>query len=416
MSLLNLSLVTRAFSELIARRVELSPAWQPRPRPTVSPLPLDQLSGAGLSFYLYHVNETPQSRNPPPPDTASDATRYQPMGLELNFQMSPAPAGPSASELHEAQLLFGCALKVLHDDPEINDETEVAGARIFEPLGLLGARNRFRAQLIPVSPSDAVNYWTAGSTAMRLAAYYAVSVVHLDPEPVTARAGRVFTYSISAFPSDQPFVTASDSRVDFTLPDGTPQTISVSPAAVAYGGVLTLTGSGFVGQRIDLLIRGGGDAAPRVADQDWAVVAQPTRLTATVRRTIDGRVVLPGPYLAMVRTTRIRNDRPITAVSNAVAIQIVPAVDALTPLGGGLFRIDGGPFADPALLPEQVELRLGAERLSRSVGVPAAGQFQIIDSDRIEFRIPAGLVPGQDLPLRIHVNGAESPPRFLRVP
>jgi hypothetical protein len=416
MSLLDLSLVTRAFTEFIARRVELSTAWQPRPRPTVSPLPPDQFAVAGLSFYLYHTTEAPHTRNPPPPDAGSDLVRYHPMGLELHYQMSPVAAGQTANELHEAQLLFGCALKALHDDPELDDDTAVAGTGIFALLGLDEARNRFRAQLVPVMPSDAVNYWTAGSTALRLAAYYCVSVVYLDPERIAARAGRVFTYSISAFPAGSPFVTSSETQLSFVTPDGAAQTITVSPAAVPYGGILVLIGSGLTGERVDLLLRGSGDAAQRAADEAWAVVAQPTRLTASVARSIDGAILLPGAYLASVRTTRTLSGRAVTANSNAVAIQITPAADTVSDLGGGLFRVDGGIFADPGLPPEQVEVRVGADQLVGVGGAPAAGEFQVVDTNRIELRLPAGLTPGTDLPLRIHVNGAETPPHFVRVP
>ncbi|WP_136656724.1 Pvc16 family protein [Nitratireductor sp. XY-223] len=416
MSLLDLSLVTRSFTEFVARTIELSPAWQPRARPTVSPLPPDQMAVAGLSFYLYHVTEVPQHKNPAPAAVGSDAIRFTPMAVELHYQMSPVASGQTAAEMHEAQLLFGCALKALHDAPEINDETAVNGANVFDLLGLGGADNRFRLQYVPVMASDAVNFWTAGSSAMRLAAYYSAAVVYLDPEAIAARSGRVLSYSISAFPSGSPFVSSSESQTTFTLPGGQAQTITTSPAVVPYGGELVLTGANFTGERVDLLLRGNGDDAPRVADAGWAIVAQPTRLSARVARTADGRIMLPGAYAASVRTGRTLSGRMITSRSNVTPIQITPAVDLVTDLGGGLFRIDGGLFADPDIAPEDVEVHAAAEQLTLSAGAPAAGEYQVVSADRIELQLPAGFTSGTDVPLRILVNGAETPPVFVRVP
>ena len=79
MALLDLSLVTRAFTELIARQVELSPVWQPRPRPTVSPLAPDLLPGAGLSFYLYHVIEKAHGKLRDQPTTVAASDAYFPV-------------------------------------------------------------------------------------------------------------------------------------------------------------------------------------------------------------------------------------------------------------------------------------------------------------------------------------------------
>ncbi len=415
MSLLDLSLVTRTFTELIARSVELSPAWQPRSRPIVSPVPPDQIAGAGLSFYLYHTTESPHHKTPPPVGGIDDV-RYNSMAVEMHFQMSPVAAGQSVNEMHEAQLLFGCALKALHDAPEIDDETEVNGTNIFGLLGLVGAQNRFRVNKVPVMPSEAVSYWTAGASAMRLAAYYTISVVYLDPDTIQSRAGRVYSYSVSAYPAGSPFVTSSETSVNFLLPGGLAQTITTSPAVVAYGGDLVLTGANLSGERVDLLLRGNGDREPLVADENWAVVAQPTRLVARIGSTIGGTTILPGTYSVSVRTSRTLSGRLVSDTSNTTPIQITPAVDLISDLGGGLFRIDGGLFADPAIAPEQVEVHIGARMLVQAGGAPLAGEYQIINAGRIEVQLPADLVSGTDVALRILINGAETPPAFVRVP
>ncbi|MFN6977006.1 MAG: Pvc16 family protein [Gemmobacter sp.] len=416
MPLLDLSLVTRSYTELIARQVELSPAWQPRPRPTVSPLAPDQMPGAGLSFYLYHVLESAHARNAPPPHPGAGLVRHTPMGLELHFQMSPVAAGPTANEMHEAQLLFGAALKALHDTPDLDDNTAVNGAGIFQLVGLDGARNRFHLQMQTIPASEAVNYWTAGSTALRLAAYYSAAVIHLEPDSESRRSGRVLSYSVEAFPAGSPFISSTETTVDFTLPGGLAQSVTTSPAVVPLGGRLVVTGSGYTGQAVDLLLRGNSDAVPRVADAGWAVQAGPTRLTATVAPSIDGLAVLPGVYMVMVRTTRMLSGRPVTTRSNATAIQIAPALDTLTDLGGGSFRAEGGLYDDPGLEPDAVEVHVGTDVLGRVNAAPGPGEFRVVSADRIDLALPGGLTPGVTLPLRIFVNGAESPPHFVTAP
>jgi hypothetical protein len=416
MPLLDLSLVTRSYTELIARQVELSPAWQPRPRPTVSPLSPDQMPGAGLSFYLYHVVEQGHARNAPPPHPGAGQVRHTPMGLELHFQMSPVAAGPTASEMHEAQLLFGAALKALHDTPVTDDDTTVNAANIFQLVGLDGARNRFHLQMQTIPASEAVNYWTAGTTALRLAAYYSASVIHLEPDDDRRRSGRVLSYSVEAFPAGSPFISSTETTVNFTLPGGLSQSVTTSPAVVPFGGRLVVTGSGYTGQAVDLLLRGNADAAPRLADAGWAVQAAPTRLTAVVARTLDGAAVLPGVYMVMVRTTRILSGRPITTRSNAAAIQIAPALDTLTDLGGGGVRAEGGPYDDPGLDPDAVEVHVGTDILARVNAAPGPGEFRVVSPDRIDLALPGGLASGAALPLRIFVNGAETPPHFVTAP
>jgi hypothetical protein len=44
------------------------------------------------------------------------------------------------------------------------------------------------------------------------------------------------------------------------------------------------------------------------------------------------------------------------------------------------------------------------------------GEYQVLDDDNLELRLPAGLTTGDELPLRIVVRGIESPPRWVTVP
>ena len=408
--------MTRALTDFIARSVEISPVWQPRPRPTVSPLPADQMQVAGLSFYLYHLAENPHLRTPPPIDPAAGHVRHAPMAIDLHYQMTASPGGTSANELLEAQLLMGCALKALHDEPVVDDGTTVNGTAILANAGLDGADNRLRINLQPVAPSDAVSYWVAGSQAARLAAYYQAYVVLLEPQPPARRAGRVLRYGVAALVSGAPRLARSEARLAFTLPDGQAQEIVVSPAAVPYDGALVLHGVNLASERTELLLRGGGFEQRRAVDASWGLTAQATQVIATVRQRTDGEIVVPGVYSAAVGVARTVSGRLVQQTSNETPIQITPNVTAISAIGGGGFAVDGGVFDDATIMPANVEVHLGANSLARVATAPAPGQFRVVDPSRIELAPPADAVPGADLPMRILVNGAESPPRWIRVP
>lgn len=417
MALANLSLVTRAIAELIARRVEVMSVWQPRSRPTVSPLPPDQVDGGGLSLHLYHVAESAQLRNQPPRDPAAGHVRHAPLALDLYYRLVPIPSGSTAVAALEAQLLFGCALKVLHDVPVIDDGTEAGDIEILPHLGLDAADNRFRIALQRMAPDEAAGHWTSESEPPRLASYLEVSVVLLEPEPPERRAGRVLRYDIATLIVGAPRIARTESRIVF-LPPGAaePREIVASPALVTYGGTVEMLGHGFEGEEVDLLLRRGGDAEPRVADPAWGVLAATDRVVATVRAEIDGRAVVPGLYAAAIRVGRRAGERMLRFVSNESPFQVAPEVRAVTEPDPGLFRLEGGIFADPDLPSDRLEVYLGAIRLTEVAGPPAAGEFTVAAPDRIELRPPAEAEPGSVVPLRVVADGAESAPRWIEVP
>jgi hypothetical protein len=188
------------------------------------------------------------------------------------------------------------------------------------------------------------------------------------------------------------------------------------PATVPYDGAFELEGHDLGGEQVELLLRDPRTGAPLAADASWAVSAQPTRLTAVARTTIDGETLLPGVYAASVRTGRTVDGRLLRRTSNQTPIQITPAIAAVSAIAGGRFRVDGGLFDDAAIAAEDREVHLGAEQLARVNAAPAPGEYRIVNPGRIELAPAAGAPTGQDLPLRILVNGAETPPRWIRLP
>ena len=119
---------------------------------------------------------------------------------------------------------------------------------------------------------------------------------------------------------------------------------------------------------------------------------------------------------ASVRTTRRVDGRPLHQSSNETPIQIAPTITLITPLAGGRFRVDGAIFSGAGIADDEVELYVGPDQLGRVGAAPAAGEFRVVNANRIDFAPPATAISGDELPLRILVNGAESPPRWITVP
>ena len=268
--LLDLRGVTRSLMRLIELSVNASPAWPPLPSPalTVSPMPPDRLTGDPIAgLYLYHVTEDPAFKNIPPPPGVAEL-RYTPMALNLYFMLSARSGESDAGALTE-QLIMGLAMKALRDMPVLDDASLVGGVLVLDPA-IRGSENRVRIGLQPIPAAEAVSYWTAGSSPLRLAAYYQASVVLLEPDTPLQYAGRVLRYGVQTFTTGAPRLEATQSLVTYRLPgEAHDRTALARPAQVAPGGPFALLGSGLTGGTATLLIRPGAAAVPLVADAAW---------------------------------------------------------------------------------------------------------------------------------------------------
>lgn len=427
MALLDLSNVTRVLVRLLQEAVASSPAWSGSP-PSVLPLPPDKLADAGdlLGLYLYHVSEDPHFRNAPGAGNGPVPVSLAPLGLVLHYQLTAhtnatidAPDGA-----YTAQLLFGLAMKALHDHPSIVDSTVVNGVSLLAAYGLASRENRLRLSLRPVGVEDAIHYWMAGQGPARLAAYYQCAVVLLEPERPPSRAERTLDRKVSVLASGPPQLTGSRNSLSITPPGASqPRVVVASPAQVPYGGRFTLLGADLVGESTELSLQHSGWNAAQVADSvSWQLLVTDSEVSATVQPSVGGATVVPGVYSVAVVIRRAGTDpRELGQSSNRTAIVIVPKIsDPGAAAPGATLVLTGSLFADPTLIDDPdderaVELMLGSERLVRdSNGTLEPGEFQITDPHTLTLRVPLGLTPGF-LPLRVRVNGAESPPRWLEV-
>jgi hypothetical protein len=434
MALSNLADVTRTLVTLIDWALRRSGDWPVGGVPSVLPLPPDRMSENGLSVFLYHVQENVYNKNMHLPDAGSSPVRSAPMALNLYFQVSARMVSDpvSADDAFSEQLMMSTALQAMHDYADLADSTVLdepnptPDIRLLDRHGLAGRTNRFKISLQPVPANDSVHYWTAGQSPMRLAAYYEVSIVFLEPKEPPKPVGRVLTYGTFLFTEGAPQLTGSRNTVAFTIPgEADPRQIDIQPAQAAAGQSLDLLGVNFGGDRVDVqLLNTQLPGGMVLLDALWNLTrTSDNLLTLTVQEAAGGVAVLPGIYAAQVIVTRRRtppngNPRDFRYVSNSFPVTISPRIDAVTaPDAANRISISGFRFQNAALPTGSVQLYVGDTRLTERItaGNPVAGEFKVTAPNTIVASL-AGLVAGQVLPLRVLVAGAEAAPRWITTP
>jgi hypothetical protein len=433
MALLDLSLVTQTLTDLIRIHVDASDAWSGG-APDVTALPPDKLEGENtLGFYLYHVTEEIQNKTAYVPGVSDAPVRYNPMTLNLYYVLTAHSDLDGVTATHREQLMMGLAMKALHDHPFIDDNTEIDGTQIMQPL-LRGRQNRFKISMLPVQRDHAVDYWMAGQSPLRLAAYYHIAHALLEPEEPQVRPGRVLAYNVYVLPSQNPRVDATENLIMFTLPgESEPRALELRPAQVTYDAPFSVIGTAFFGERLELRLRRADMPDPLALDADpaaWNIAFGAQRITASARLNAGGFVILPGVYSISVRAERWRTGMSGTVIldadSNETPFVIAPRIDTISvPDGAGRFDVTGLRFAHPDLPADAVQVYIGAARLN--AGDPnnlQAAQFGVIaaadptdptDLDTLRVRLPAAFASGV-VSLRVIVNGAENAPAWVTVP
>ncbi len=422
MALLDIGAVTRSLMKVVDLTVNASPAWpQQGPKLGVSPLPPDKLTGDPIAgLYLYHVTEDPAFKNVPAPPGVTDL-RYTPMALNLYYILMAKSGENDAGTLTE-QMIMGLSVKALRDCPVIDDSTTIGGTQVLDQA-IRGDDNRFRIILQPIPAAEAVSYWTAGSSPLRLAAYYQVNVALLESPAPPQRATRVLSYGIQVFTTGMPRLDASESSVTYQLPGATAsQTALVRPAQVTQlgaGDPFTLYGSGLSGGTAVLLIRPSAATVPLVADAGWQLQITGRGATARAQPTASGTAVSPGLYGVSIRIDRTvalpgGGTQTISQTSNEVAVMIAPGVSVLSvPNAQGQFTITGSGFT-PATA---VQLYLGVTTANAGNAASlGSGQFSVTSPTVMVARLPAGTPSGSTVPVRVVVSGSEAPPIWVSAP
>jgi hypothetical protein len=423
--LLDVALVTQTLLSLIDKHVTASPEAGKVTPLTVSALPPDRLSGDRvIGLYLYHVTEDAQYKNLPPPSGDQPPIRYTPMGLNLYYLLTGHSDLAGDTGVETEQTMVGLAVKALRDYPVLDDTTAINGVKVF-PTALQGTDNRFRIVLQPVQHNEAINYWTAGSQALRLAVYYQVSVVLLEPEQTRSRVGRVLTYGVFTFTRGAPHLDGSRNSVTFTIPGETKsRTVELQPAEAPITGQVVFFGSDLAGDQTTLLLKNQRFAEPIEVGNDWGVVAADDKLFATVQALAGSTVIVPGMYSAIAKVVvrRLMPDktlRDFVKTSNETPFVVTPRITGIgVPDAQGRVVVQGGIYQGAGIAPDAVEVYVGPQKIPLRAGaVLNPGEFEVQDANNLRYRYPiAGLNAGAVVPFRLIINGAESAPNWVTVP
>jgi hypothetical protein len=443
MALIDLSLVTKTLVGLLATRVRASADWPSGAQPDggaaleASPGPPDQVNAdRALSFYLYHVREDAHTKAQD--WEVSDAhvpQQFKPMGLTLYYVMCPRSNMSLIPErTYAEQLIMGLAVKTLHDFPVIDDSTFMLDrSAVLQPVldsKLRNRRNKLRVLMQPTPNAEAMQFWQAGSQPLRMAAYYEVNAMLLEPEVAKSRRTRVSLVGVHPILRGQPLIEGTRNRLSFLVPgELDPRTAECSPAEVSLGEILDVFGADLKGDVTALLLSHTDFAEPIPVDPAWQMQSNGSLLSVEVQASIatsgGPQALLPGVYGAIVRTTARRNlpngtQRDFDSFSNEAAFAITPKVLGISALAAdlsGTVTVDG--FVPALLANGALALFAGAEKLQRiPVGPLAAGQFftEPGPSQVIQFRLPSATLPETAVPLRLVVRGAECAPRWSVTP
>jgi hypothetical protein len=380
-------------------------------------------------MFLYYASEDPHFKNQPPFFKDQPPVRFTPMGLQLQYQLvaHAVDLGDADAAALRAQRMFGLALKTLHDFPSL-DRNTLLGGLVFPPE-LQGTNNVIRITKRNLAPNEVYNFWEPGNQGVRLAAYYEVSAILLEPDRPQLRVGRVLRYGIQVFVNGAPRLDSSRTTVTFRIPgEISDRTVDVTPGEAAIGDQIAFEGVNLAGDATTLMIKRSDWESAQEVGLDWGVTAGIDSIIAQVQVRAGSEDIVPGFYSAAARVTQKRqmpdgSVRAFPQTSNEVPFTVSPqitnpAYNVIATAVGNVVTVTGGVFQHPDVEPGDVRVIIGAEPVPlEPTATLTAGHFEISSPTqlRIQFPIP-NLVPGSTLPLRVIVNGAENSPRWVLVP
>ncbi|MEE8523596.1 MAG: DUF4255 domain-containing protein [Thermoanaerobaculia bacterium] len=399
-----------------------------------------------ISLFLYHAAEDGYYKNTPGPGSDRPNVARAPMALNLYYILTAHHRSGDDDTDQDSliqQDLMGHALKTFHDFPVITDDTEIDGTPILANE-LQGRDNSLQIVLRPVSPEDAVAFWSSEEAQVaRLAAYYEVRVVLLEPEEPETMPGIVLNVGSYLYQLGAPHLECSLSTVVFDLPavaGGDEQRIEATPARVAPvppHDRLAFLGTHLTRQAQTLFLRNArwrqlGTPIERVDAAPWNPEFATDRVDVDVGTSIlhEGVPldVLPGIYTALVQVVLDQQMvygelKQITAVSNEVAFTVGPRIQSHDPPNLVQNRVTVNVVPDLAVpaLDEAIEVIVAGQvyqRRENDTFAPALAEndgFCVVGASTVTLQALFDLsVPGLH-PLRLLVDGAESQPFWIEI-
>lgn len=456
----DLSAVTNTLTRLL--EINIEQVISPGLNITVVGTPPDQLGisvSNTLSLYLYHVRETAETINLPGPGSDRPNIATASMGLELFYVLTAHQRTNTTFDSEIEQRLMGYALKTLHDIPVITDATEVNLQQIITGVQR-GRGNRLNIELRKLEPESSFAIWTTGERQFaRLAAYYQVGLVMLEPEPARTMPGIVLSLGAFVTPLGTVSLTGTHSALSFALPaiaGGGTQTLRAEPARPAVTAppgphsAFTIRGVNVsAGLRRQIVLRNArwGRLTPPVdavpldlalnAANGWTAnffadrieVQLGSQVTFTPAGGGPNQTITVFPGIYAVQLDTVVNEqmvagtlRAMSARSNEIAFQVTPRITghALIPATSRI-RIDIDPAFLLDIVPpagEELDIQVvidGQVYQRRPAGQPPPGEF---------LAQPNSVLIGASFPLaqpglhsvRLSVEGADAQPYWIETP
>jgi Pvc16 N-terminal domain len=437
MAIHSISGITQSIINLIKAGLKTSGDWT-GPVPDVVPEPPNRIPEEAVGFYLYHIQENAHYKNMPALGNDNPPVKFVPMGLNLYYQLS-----AHHSSILEEQRYMSVAMKTLHDHPYIDDKTKHLGmdtpTKLVFDETIKNNKNRFNISLQPITYNESLQFWTAEKSPIKLAAYYEVSVVFLEPEITLSISGRVLSYGVNVFTEGAPQIISSHSIVAFKMLDGTEREIKAQPAQAATKSKMQFLGTGFNGNSLDLLIinpKWKNTGIVSLSTPIWGLtVIAGNELSLEIQEKVDlikekptdpleTEEVLPGMYAAKVRVGReikLPNGttRVIEHVSNQFPFIVTPRIDTVgnsltnTYNFGQEITVTGHGFSTEL----DIQIYVGSHRyIEDKTATPAKGTFKITTLKTLDLVLTDKILEGgNNLPLRIIIAGAESAPNWINI-
>ena len=363
---------------------------------TVAPpdVEVDQVSGARLNLYLYHLTENGYLKNQEiPGEGYPGAYGSPPLSLDLNYIVTAFGSSDTGADADmQAQFILGDAMRVLHDTAIISPDlmqVKSPGKSILDPT-LVGAFEQVKVMLLPKALEEITKIWTAlPNVNFRRSVIYEVCVVQVQSQLPRHQALQVRQRRVYAMPMQSPQI-----QQIFVQPP--PQGITTT--AAEEGETLRLLGFNLnapnTAVEMDQVPGSIATLQPGLID----VVIPTGQLNAG----LHGLRVVQG---VSVTVERGQPPEQIAAFSsNSVAFQLIPKITGpASPLPGGIVSVP----VDPAVVWTQTtELMLGdfvVAAVPPAPGNPPANavQFQLPQP-------PAAPIPTGTYLMRLRVDGAES--------
>jgi hypothetical protein len=427
------------------------------PMPTVSTARPESVesASAAINIYCYHVSEDEHNRIRP---RSGGGIETSPLTLQMHYIVTALMPVTSEFDTLTEQRLLGQAMKVLHDNPVIDDGTLIGPNRVL-PEAIQGLGNHFEVSPVQTTPHESLDFWAnQDRITAKPSAYYIVRPVEIVPERPRRVPGTVLSLGAFVAPKDLPSIGATESTLLYALPaalGGGQATLTASPAQVGPEtadptNIMRLKGNSLAKGTTQTLFLSNAGWALRYPGMQripvdlslnpaWDVDVSAESVVVTLGDDLvftlpdgsnDTASLYPGTYSAswqvsfpfqgpveMKTIDQRSNSAPFTVVPRIISMVRNPGTGEMTLTFGGTWRLNrGDPPSGPAHEEPELDILLSVDGdgYARATSL-APGGFTITDHTLTYEPLPAHDASGLHA-ITVVVEGAPAQPLWVEIP